>query len=270
MPDEHAIDLVGYPGGRDVAGNWVNDQFQLDNFGEILLLLAAAAARDCLDVEHWRAAEITVDAISARWLEPDAGIWELQPRHWTHSRLTCVAGLRAIAKVAPAAQGSSWSGLADSIMAEPPRTVCTPPVGGHARPTTTASMPACCSPPSAAQCRQATHAAWPRSTPFATTWAARGTCTDSARTPEHLTKAEGAFLLSGFHMAMAVHQQGRHTEAMRWFERNRAACGSPGLFTEEYDIEQRQLRGNYPQAFVHALLIESAKRLAEPTTEPMT
>ncbi len=118
MPDEHAIDLVGYPGGRDVAGNWVNDQFQLDNFGEILLLLAAAAARDCLDVEHWRAAEITVDAISARWLEPDAGIWELQPRHWTHSRLTCVAGLRAIAKVAPAAQGSSWSGLADSIMAE--------------------------------------------------------------------------------------------------------------------------------------------------------
>lgn len=71
-------------------------------------------------------------------------------------------------------------------------------------------------------------------------------------------------------MAMAVHQQGRHTEAMRWFERNRAACGSPGLFTEEYDIEQRQLRGNYPQAFVHALLIESAKRLAEPTTEPMT
>jgi len=60
------------------------------------------------------------------------------------------------------------------------------------------------------------------------------------------------------------------TEAMRWFEGNRAACGSPGLFTEEYDIEQRQLRGNYPQAFVHALLIESAKRLAEPTTEPMT
>ncbi len=85
-----------------------------------------------------------------------------------------------------------------------------------------------------------------------------------------LNQAEGAFLLSGFHMAMAVHQQGRHTEAMRWFERNRAACGSPGLFTEEYDIEQRQLRGNYPQAFVHALLIESAKRLAEPTTEPMT
>jgi GH15 family glucan-1,4-alpha-glucosidase len=71
-------------------------------------------------------------------------------------------------------------------------------------------------------------------------------------------------------MSMASHQQGDHTQAMRWFERNRAACGSPGLFTEEYDVEQRQLRGNYPQAFVHALLIEAAARLAGPTHVPMT
>ena len=45
---------------------------------------------------------------------------------------------------------------------------------------------------------------------------------------------------------------------MRWFERNRAACGPPGLFGEEYDVAQRQLRGNLPQAFVHALLIETS------------
>ncbi len=46
--------------------------------------------------------------------------------------------------------------------------------------------------------------------------------------------------------------------AARWFERNRAACGPPGLLTEEFDVEQRQLRGNLPQAFVHALLLECA------------
>ena len=45
---------------------------------------------------------------------------------------------------------------------------------------------------------------------------------------------------------------------MRWFERNRGALGPPGLFTEEFDVVQRQLRGNLPQAFVHALLIETA------------
>ncbi|MFI7229534.1 glycoside hydrolase family 15 protein [Nonomuraea angiospora] len=51
--------------------------------------------------------------------------------------------------------------------------------------------------------------------------------------------------------------------ALRWFERNRAACGPAGLLSEEYDVTQRQLRGNLPQAFVHALLLECAARLNE-------
>jgi GH15 family glucan-1,4-alpha-glucosidase len=34
------------------------------------------------------------------------------------------------------------------------------------------------------------------------------------------------------------------------------------LFTEEFDVDQRQLRGNFPQAFVHALMFEAAHRLA--------
>ncbi|MFB7506904.1 hypothetical protein [Streptomyces broussonetiae] len=46
-------------------------------------------------------ADIAVRAIAERWQEPDAGIWELEPRPWTHSRLTCVAGLRALANAAP-------------------------------------------------------------------------------------------------------------------------------------------------------------------------
>jgi GH15 family glucan-1,4-alpha-glucosidase len=49
--------------------------------------------------------------------------------------------------------------------------------------------------------------------------------------------------------------------AVRYFERNRAACGPPGLFSEEYDVTQRQLRGNLPQAFVHAMLLECAVTL---------
>jgi GH15 family glucan-1,4-alpha-glucosidase len=79
-----------------------------------------------------------------------------------------------------------------------------------------------------------------------------------------LEDAEGAFVLCGFLMALATHQLDRPTEAMSWFERNRAACGPPGLFTEEFDVGQRQLRGNMPQAFVHALLLECASRLPRP------
>jgi alpha,alpha-trehalase len=81
-----------------------------------------------------------------------------------------------------------------------------------------------------------------------------------------LSHVEGAFTLCGFWMALAAHQQGRPTAAVRWFERNRAACGPPGLLPEEYDVTQHQMRGNLPQAFAHALLLEAAIRLAGPDT----
>ena len=48
-------------------------------------------------------------------------------------------------------------------------------------------------------------------------------------------------------MALAAHQQGRALAAIRYFEHNRAACVPPGLLSEEYDVTQRQLRGNLPR-----------------------
>jgi alpha,alpha-trehalase len=79
-----------------------------------------------------------------------------------------------------------------------------------------------------------------------------------------LEQAEGAFLLCGFLLALALQQQGREVDAARWFERNRAACGTAGLYCEEYDVAERQMRGNLPQAFVHALMLECAARLGSP------
>ncbi|HTX12164.1 MAG TPA: hypothetical protein VME22_26345, partial [Solirubrobacteraceae bacterium] len=58
--------LPGYPGGTDIVGNWVNHQFQLDAFGEALLLFAAAAEHDRLDADGWRAVEQAVAAIRSR------------------------------------------------------------------------------------------------------------------------------------------------------------------------------------------------------------
>jgi alpha,alpha-trehalase len=75
-----ALDLLGYPGGQDVVGNWVNEQFQLDAFGEALLLFAAAPDHDYLDAEGWQAAETAAEVIAKRWQEPDAGVWEIDPR----------------------------------------------------------------------------------------------------------------------------------------------------------------------------------------------
>ena len=78
--------------------------------------------------------------------------------------------------------------------------------------------------------------------------------------PLHL--AEGAFLLCGLWMALAAHAGGEPVAAAHWFERNRASCGPAALYTEEYDVHQRQLRGNLPQAFVHAGMLECAVTLS--------
>lgn len=266
VPDESELDLPGYPGGGARVGNRVNDQFQLDTFGEALLLLAAAGHRDRLDVENWRAVTRAVEAIEQRWGEPDAGIWELDRAHWAHSRLTCAAGLRAAAGVAAPRDAARWTALADRIVADAAAT-CTHPSGRWQRADDDPRV-------DCALLAAAIRGAVPEDDPrtVATYEAVRAELAgdgyvyrfrQDARPP---ASAEGAFVLCGFLMALAAQQQGHPVDAMSWFERNRAACGPPGLFTEEYDVDQRQLRGNLPQAFVHALLLESSWRLARPWT----
>ncbi len=181
LPDQRSLDLPGYPGGFDVVGNQVNHQFQLDGFGEALLLLAAAARHDRLDTDGWRAAVTAVDAIAARRHEPDAGIWELHADRWTHSRLTCAAGLRALATAAPRAdrgRAAGWEALADQIVAET-ASDCLHPTGRWQRSPTQAGvdaallLPACAAP-----CPPTTRAPWPRCVPCIRSW--RWTTTPTA------------------------------------------------------------------------------------------
>ncbi len=101
VPSEEALTLPGYPGGAVKTGNWVNGQFQLDAFGESLLLLSAAGRQERLETRHWRAIGQAAQGIERRWTEPDAGVWELHDGHWAHSRLICAAGLRGAAGIAP-------------------------------------------------------------------------------------------------------------------------------------------------------------------------
>ena len=63
---------------------------------------------------------------------------------------------------------------------------------------------------------------------------------------------------------MALHQQGDEVASVAWYERMKAACGPPQLYSEEYDVVERQMRGNLPQAFVHAVMLEAGARLAGP------
>jgi GH15 family glucan-1,4-alpha-glucosidase len=264
VPKQRQLDLPGYPGADVIVGNWVREQFQLDAFGEALLLFAAAGRHDHLDAPEWRAAETAVAAIEKRWQDADAGIWELGNQQWTHSKLMCAAGLRAMSRVAPVQQAAAWTSLADKIVAET-STTSLHPSGHWQRSPSDDRVDASLLLPAI---RGAVAPDDPRSK--ATLRAVLDELADDhylyrfAHDQRPLAYSEGAFVMAGFDMALALHQQGEHAEALRWFERNRAACGPPGLFSEEFDVNQRQLRGNLPQAFVHALMFEAARRLAEP------
>ncbi len=265
LPDQRQLDLPGYPGGRVVLGNHVNSQFQLDALGEALLLLAAAARHDRLDTDRHKALLAAVAAVEARWTDPDAGIWELADEHWAHSRLICVAGLRAVAAAgAAASDAAAWSSLADTILADTDRD-CLHPSGRWQRSPTDPRIDAALLLPAI---RGALPAADARTVAtlraVAEELGQEGYVYRFRQDAQPLGDAEGAFVLCGFLTALAAHQQGDTVAATTWFERNRAACGPPGLFSEEYDIAQRQLRGNLPQAFVHALMLEAALRLTHP------
>jgi hypothetical protein len=262
IPHERDLPLPGYPGAPVRVGNWVRDQLQLDTFGESLLLLAAADRADRLDDDGRRAVETLVGAIEKRGDEPDSGIWELQPRRWAHSRLMCAAGLRAIAARAPASDASRWTRMADGLV-ESATSDCLHPTGRWQRSPDDAEVDAALLLPGI---RGATTPDDPRHR--LTVAAVVDDLSDDGyvyrfrHDEDHALHAlEGAFLLCGFHLVLAQLSLGAREEALRWFERTRSALGPPGLFTEEYDVVQRQLRGNLPQAFVHALLLETAARL---------
>jgi alpha,alpha-trehalase len=268
IPGERGLRLRGYPGGAARTGNRVTGQFQLDGLGESLELFAAAARLDLLAEENWRAAAAAAEAVAKRWQEPDAGIWELGNRHWAHSRLACVSGLRSLAAAAQGPPGSHgyrqaarWSELADAIQAS--LRDCVHASGRWQRSPTDERVDAALLLP---VIRGAMPPDDPRSQ--ATIRAVQQELAEDGyvyrfrHDARPLHRAEGAFLLCGFWLAQVAHVCGETATAAHWFERNRAACGPAGLFTEEYDVHQRQLRGNLPQAFVHAGMLECAVRLS--------
>ncbi len=262
VPDQRSLPVPGYPGATPIAGNHANVQFQLDAFGEALALFAQAARLGTLDDAGWDAARIAANAIATRWEEPDAGIWEIEYRWWTHSRFACIGGLRGIAAYAPDDDARAWNDLAD-VMEARVQSTCVTESGAWQR----------------AQDDERTDAALlipvlrggidPHSTANMSTvdavlndLSADGHLYRYRHGDEPLGETEGTFLLCEAAMTLALQRLGRREEAWRWFERVRGRVGPAGLFSEEWNVKERQMRGNLPQSFVHALVAQAAIELA--------
>ena len=142
-PSPSTSALPGYPGGSDVVGNRVSQQFQLDLFGEVLLIFAMAASQDRLDADGWRAAEVALRAIERT--RPT----RRRPGSGRSSPVDC--GPTAGSSASPASRrspsrrrryvGGTKRSVSPTTCSAGGRTACTRRAAGNARRTTRGSTP---------------------------------------------------------------------------------------------------------------------------------
>jgi len=278
LPERELPWLAGYEGSRPVRiGNAAHEQLQLDVYGEVLDTLYQAR-RFGIGPDHWAWSleRRLLNHLESRWREPDEGIWEIRgPRqHFTGSKIMAwVAFDRAIKSVHGfGLEGpvERWSAIRDEIHAE----VC---ARGYdaARNTFTQAYGR---PDLDANLLQLSLSGFlPVTDPRVVGTVAAiereliqdGLVlryrTDDDRGPDGLPPGDGAFLPCSFWLADVYVQMGRRDDAVRLFEQLLALRNDVGLLSEEYDPHARRMLGNFPQAFSHLALVNTAHNL---TTAP--
>jgi len=274
LPELELDWLGGYEGSRPVRiGNLASKQLQLDVYGEVIDALHSARILGAGPHEDaWRLQGDLLDHLARVWRDPDEGIWEVRgpPRHFTHSKVLCwVAFDRAVKdaqRFGLAGPVDRWSAVRDEIKADvlrngwdPQGRTFTQSYGSPALDAALLLLPALGFLPASDPRVQGTIAAIERELVhdgFVHRY-------DTRATEDGLPPGEGAFLACSFWLVDALVLCGRRDEAARRFERLLALANDVGLLAEMYDPAARRQVGNFPQAFSHVALVNSALNLAQ-------
>jgi GH15 family glucan-1,4-alpha-glucosidase len=264
--------LPGYENSAPVRiGNAAYSQLQLDVFGEIMDVHYQARRGGLSgDDSGWDAQLKFLEHLEKIWTEPDEGIWEVrgEPRHFTYSKVMAwVAFDRSIRSAETfGLRGpiDEWRELRDEIHRE----VC---AKGFDRKLGTFVQSFGSKQLDASLLQIPTVGFLPISDPrVKSTIAAierrlvRGGFVmryDTEETDDGLPPTEGAFLACSFWLVDVYILQGRIADAERLFRNLIALRNDLGLLSEEYDQQAKRLVGNFPQAFSHMALVNSAYNL---------
>ena len=266
--------LPGYENSRPVRiGNAAHDQFQLDVYGEILDVFHTAQRYGFnLGDDAWRVARVLMNFVEQHWRDPDEGIWEVRGprRHFTHSKVMAwVAADRAVKAVerygheGPVDQ---WRALRDTIHADVCRNAFSIDLnafvqyyGANTLDASVLMMPLVGFLPAHDPRIVGTVEAVQRD--LMDEGLVRRYSTDNPGV-DGLPPGEGAFLPCTFWLADNLAMMGRYDEARAIFERLLGLCNDVGLLSEEYDPRAKRQLGNFPQAFTHVFLINTAHNLS--------
>jgi len=273
LPEWEVPWLPGHEQSRPVRiGNAAHGQLQLDVFGEVIDALHQARRGGIApDTSEWPFEKALLEHVAGTWTEPDHGIWEVRgPRqHFTFSKVMAWVAFDRAVKSAElfGLEGpvDRWRTIQREIHAE----VCE---RGFNRTRgcfvqaygstqldasllllpTTGFLPA--SDPRVTATIEAVERELLRDG-FVMRY-------DTGKADDGLQAGEGVFLACSFWLADAYVLLGRIDEARALFERLLSLRNDLGLLSEEYDTRLRRQVGNFPQAFSHVALVNTAHNLS--------
>jgi GH15 family glucan-1,4-alpha-glucosidase len=280
LPEWEVTWLPGYEGSRPVrVGNAAAQQFQIDVFGEVMDALYQATHGGLgQSAEGWALQRALLDYLERVWNEPDEGIWEVRgPRqHFTHSKVMAWVAfdraIRSAEEFALAAPLERWRALRGKIHDDVCRNGFDPELGAFVQAYGSTSLDASvlliplvgflpADDPRVVGTVQVIERQLIRDGLVLRY--------DTRATDDGLPAGEGAFLACSFWLADTYVLQGRHEDARELFERLLGLRNDVGLLAEEYDPRAKRQLGNFPQAFSHLALVDTAFSLSRRPARPL-
>jgi GH15 family glucan-1,4-alpha-glucosidase len=267
--------LNGYAKARPVRiGNAASGQFQLDVYGEVIdaMFQARKAGLDITEAD-WKLERALIGFLESAWKKPDEGIWEVRGprRHFTRSKMMAwVAFDRAVQTVEVFGRRGPvkrWRELRDTVHKQ----VCrrgfdrkrqsfVQSYGSQELDASLLMMPLVGFLPIEDRRVRGTVEAI-KGHLLQDGFVGRY---DTRSAVDGLPPGEGAFLPCTCWLADNLALMGRTDEAADIFERLLSLRNDVGLLSEEYDPHARRLLGNFPQAFSHVGLVNTALNLHRP------
>jgi GH15 family glucan-1,4-alpha-glucosidase len=264
--------LRGYRGSTPVRiGNNACRTRQNDIFGEILNsvhLYYHHYELERMPREVWSMVKFLVSTVVRDWATRDAGIWEFRhsPRHFTHSKmLSWVAldrGVQIARRVGREATASEWAPIADTIREDILRRGWKPRIGSFTQTYGGKALDI--------SLLQATRYGF--LDPADERWIGtvrsceQSLCRDGIvlryTNPDDFGTPRNGFVLASFWMAKALHTIGERGKAMDMAGTALARANHLGLLSEDVDARTGELLGNFPQAYSHMAVINTANLLA--------
>jgi GH15 family glucan-1,4-alpha-glucosidase len=264
--------LPGYENSKPVrCGNAAHEQLQLDVYGEVMDALHQARIGKIREIpEAWSLQKALIQQLEKIWRTPDQGIWEVrgEPKHFTHSKVMSWVAFDRVIKSAEqfglSGPVDRWRAVRDEIHADVCRNAYSTKHGAFVQAygseladASVLLIPLVGFLP-ASDPRVASTVAFVEKHLLLDGFVLRY---DSARTDDGLPAGEGAFLACSFWLADNYVLLGRRDDALRVFDQLLDLRNDVGLLSEEYDHRVCRQVGNFPQAFSHIALLNTAFNL---------